>query len=356
MNPPLIFVHLNLFGYDLYLDKCVEISCSTNPEHQVYLVTKNQTIREHIEQLDIANLQVVYLSELEVEEVIKPIDEVMFHDGINTREFELICFGRHALCLHLINNGAIQSDDGSYYYCDSDATVFAPLDQVFSKAISAGSICANADNKTYFAHWSKEAVETFCNPVLLREFFDAAREQGIRTNDMNYLIWCIKNKHIERIDPDPVNKGGVGHLDTIRRFLACHGIFAAIEGGLYLTPEHREQVVTLPKGYWSDVEFIVQFGNSELLEQLYSIKPNAEDQGCSLYVHMDAVRDCISKVRSSWNGFDLWQKDRWQVDEIANHHVMVGMIHFQGPAKYLVKPYYEFWQAQLISQQESCPA
>lgn len=344
MKPPIFFVHLKLFGYDFYLDKCLEITCLSNPDSHVFLITMNETVRDYTETLGINNLFVVLLSEEQVESILRPLDEVMFHDGINSRSFELICFGRHMLIKHAFEQLGLGENTDTYYYCDSDSAAFTPLHVVFPKDIQAGAVYTKNKKRTYFAEWSKEALETFCSTALLRSFFEEARYNGVRTNDMHYLRWAVNNGHIIHEKALDADEGGVVHIDPIRHFIAIHALFVKAKGAGFSEPSFQKHFYDLPGGIWLEDDFLANFGSHDFMEGLFEGRVNEDGRAITMYLKIQELKGCIEKVEASWERPFERNRAMLDLEKIQGELVEVGPVHFQGAGKCLSVLYHKYWK------------
>jgi len=341
---PIFFVHLNLFGYNTYFDKCVEITCHHNQDRDVFVITATEEVQEHLEGLLIQNLTVLFVAKDIVESISQPIDAIMYHDEINPRHFELTCFVRHHVLKHLIDTHDFGYHIASYIVVDSDSAIFTNVGDIFPEPTQTNQVQTFFPICTNFGHWSKSALDQFCSSSK-ENYFHYAKERKSRTSDMFYLGWSIQNRLIEYFQIPPAEETGIVCMDTFRQFMLHNALFTDVEEQKYLAPEMRDEILKHPAGLWRDPEFLRHFIDPDFCKALYGTE-KINDGTVQLNLKSAYVLSCQTTSQKRWRNFSPFYSARHTLNaSVSAANLRLGMLHFQGAAKEIVKPYYKFWKS-----------
>ena len=91
MSTPIFIVHFFDYGRN-YLVPCLRVTSQNNPGKEIFLITSSPEIKELVDGLEIHNITVFLLDQNRHDELFAPVQEIFFHDQLNSEIFDLMCF------------------------------------------------------------------------------------------------------------------------------------------------------------------------------------------------------------------------------------------------------------------------
>lgn len=353
---PIVIVHLFAYGLKSYFGRCLTGTALHNPESSIYVISAEEEVKVYVESLCLPNVNCFVFSR-EYEAAKQYIEPIFYHDGLNTKNFDLQCFVRHVLVARCISESKLPNVCAMrrFVFSDSDIMIIDRVDKIFnlnkSEDDSTAGVTARTPLTCYFSAWKAyEYIMIWLNRGALCKYFDAARKQQRRCSDMHYFQWSVR---IGLVSHSSGIHDKLVHIDTFRDYLYYSQMWKSVLGDEALTGKlfgcisSIEEVKQYPRGPWKDKDFIRLFCDRKFLADIFKRgKPLMEYSEVykeafiprAIYLSSTAFfRNQLSKAEFSSKSKTL------SINTITKSAgLRVAMIHFQGNAKELANRVFEF--------------
>lgn len=341
-------VHLNYYpACDSYVPYCYTTTALNNPKTDCYFLTSSPELAEKLTSIceQLPNTIIVCLDKSMVDSVIESVDSIFYHDGINSRWFDLFSIARHALVMRFIEERSMLCNLDNFITTDSDIAHFYDYSALMNEP-GPREVYTRSPIISYFAIWHRETFAEYSNLGTMKRYFQHAQAQGGRCSDMHLLEWLIKNQELISWKWRS-NDFGIA-LDTLRDFIYYSGLW--IEHCNY---SYDTLINAFPGGIWDSKDFLAQFNHLDFWSDIL-LRLIDQSGRSRLFLKRNKLLGSINRLNglnkanfdknSPYALYGSWvHNNTWHPYLDAESDLIpVPFIHFQGSTKGLAPVFSQF--------------
>lgn len=341
-------VHLNYYAAcDAYVPFCFITTAKNNPTLDCYFLTSSPELADKLTGLchQLGNAKIVCLDQQTVDNLVGNVDSIFYHDGINSRWFDLFSIARHVLVMDFIQGNSHLDSLERFITTDSDIAHFFDYSKLLEEP-GPHEVFTRSPIISYFAIWHRQTFANYSSLETMKRYFAYAEVAGGRCSDMHLLEWMIKNE--SSIAQRWIASDYGIALDTLRDFLYYSGLWIDLCDHSFDT-----MVNCFPNDIWNSKAFLSKFDDLSFWKTIMFRHVDASGK-TRVYLRKSKLISSIKRLNglvnsgfsanSSFVLYGQWVQDNtWQPYlSTASDLVQVPYVHFQGSTKDLVPGFSEF--------------
>ena len=317
----------------LCIEYCLDVSIRWNPSSRVYILTADNKLHEYLASrfASFANFLPILLSSEFMEKAISDVENILHYDGCGEKWFIAITLARHIIVKRFIDD-FLEYSPAYFLVSDTDIAHFYDYSE-FSLVPEPGQYIARGINHSYCAVWSKAAFDKFADLSFMREFFQWAKSNGSRSNDMYFLEWLASNAgHVQWIN-NPVEFGFP--IDHLYLFLVASGLWIDL-----LDIDPLESMRAFPGHPWTSLEIQQKFVSMFWRALFIFVNDNCSEGLPGLRLNKGLLRHGLNRI-ADYNldvcpAVKAAHQSYVATRLLDNPLPRIPLIHFNGSAKRFV--------------------
>jgi hypothetical protein len=341
-------VHLNYYTEcDNYVPFCFITTALNNPSSDCFFLTSSCELAEKLENeaQSLGNTRIHCLPEQVIKQNVEKIDSIFFHDGINSKWFDLFSFARHEIVADFIRTSLQNESPETFITTDSDIAHYYDYSKRLAEP-NSGEVFTRSPLHSYFAIWHKDTFDAYTDHATMARYFSHAEKVGGRCSDMHLLEWLIKEESLIKLAWNTDDYGIP--LDTVRDFLYYSGFWIQ-----RCDHSFDKAINDFPGGIWNDNLFLESFNSIDFWASFLTTYKSTNGK-TELFLKRSQLVNAIKRLNglvatdflptSPYVLYHKWVQDSvWgPYEALGGDLIRVPYVHFQGATKRHVPTFQKF--------------